>query len=95
MFMISYGILDELVAPIIIMYEDTTAKVITPDGEKEHLKILAGVLQWNSLASYIFVIFIDYFMRIALIGKEYNLVFQLRKREIRSVSPTTFTYMYS
>ena len=39
-----YGIPEELVTAISIMYEDTTAKVITPDGETETFNILADVL---------------------------------------------------
>ena len=40
------------------MYEDTTAKVITPDGETETFTILAGVSQGDMLAPYIVVIII-------------------------------------
>ena len=39
----AYGIAKELVTAISIMYDDTNAKVITPDGEKETLNILSGV----------------------------------------------------
>ena len=48
------------------MYEDNTAMVITPDGEIETFNILAGVLQGDTLAQYLFVIVIDYVMRTAL-----------------------------
>ena len=41
----AYGIPEELLTAISIMYEDITAKVITPDGETETFNILAGVLQ--------------------------------------------------
>ena len=37
----AFGIPQELVTAISIMYEDTTAKVNTPDGETEHFNILA------------------------------------------------------
>ena len=40
----AYGIPEELVTAISIMYEDTNAKVIKPDGETENFNILAGVL---------------------------------------------------
>ena len=74
----TYGILDELVMAISIMYEDTTAKVITSDGETETFNILVGVLQGDTLAPYIIIV-IDYVMRKALLGREDNLGFQLRK----------------
>ena len=56
----AYGISEELVTSIIIMYEDTTVKVIAHDGETETFKSLAGVLQVDTLAPYLFVIVIDY-----------------------------------
>ena len=89
----AYGIPEELVTAISIIYEDTTAKVITPDGETETFNILAGVLQEYTLAPYLFVIFIDYVMRIALQGRENKLGFQLRKRKSRRVPPITVTDM--
>ena len=66
----SYGIPEELVTAISMMYEDTSAIVITPDGETETFSILAGVLQGDTLAPYLFFIVIDYIMRKALTGRE-------------------------
>ena len=62
----AYRIPEELVTAISIMYDYTTAKVITPDGETETFNILAGVLQGDTLAPYLFVIVIDYVTRTAL-----------------------------
>ena len=56
----AYGIPEEFVTGISIMYEDTFTKVITPDGEMETFSILACVLQGDTLAPYLFVIVIDY-----------------------------------
>ena len=89
----AYGIPEELVTAISIMYEDTTAKVITPGGETETFNILAGALQGDTLAPYLFVIVIDYVMITALVGSEDKLGLQLRKRKIRRVPPITITYM--
>ena len=82
----AYGILKEFVTSISIMHEDTTAKVITPDGETETFNILASVLQGDTLAPYLFVIVIDYVMRRALQGREVKLGFQLRKKNRRVLS---------
>ena len=71
----AYGIPEELVTAIRIKYEDTTVTIITPDGET--FNILAGVLQGDTLAPYLFVIVIDYVMRIALLGREDKLGFQV------------------
>ena len=38
------------------MYEDTTANDISPDADTEMFKILAGILQVNTLALYTFVV---------------------------------------
>ena len=89
----SYGIPEELVTAISIIYEDTSSKVITPDGETNTFSILAGILQWDTLASYLFVIVIDYIMRKPLTVREEKLVFQLRKRQSRRVPPTIVTDM--
>ena len=62
----AYRIPEELVTAISIMYEDTTAKIIRPDGETETFSILSGVLQEDTLAPYLFVIVIDYVMKTAL-----------------------------
>ena len=86
----AYGIPEELVTAIIIMYAYTTAKVITPGAET--FNILAGVLQGDTLASYLFVIVIDYVMRTALLGREDKLGFQLRTRKSRRIPPITITY---
>ena len=48
------------------MYTDTKAQILTPDGMTELFDILAGVLQGDTLAPYIFIIVVDYCMRQAL-----------------------------
>ena len=52
------------------MYKDTMARVITEDGLTEAFLILAGVMQGDTLAPYLFVIAIDYVMTTALRGKD-------------------------
>ena len=88
----AYGIQEELVTAISIMYEDTSAKVITPDGETETFSILAGVLQGDTLAPYLFVIVIDYIMRKSLTGRYEKLGFQLRKRQSRNTTHNSHRY---
>ena len=58
----AYGIPDVIVNLIERMYTDTTAKVIAVDGLTEIFKILAGVIQGDTLAPYLFIIVIDYIM---------------------------------
>ena len=62
----AYGILEELVRAIKIMYEDTSAVVLTPEGESDSFPINTGVLQGDPLAPYLFIIVLDYALCIAI-----------------------------
>ena len=87
----AYGIPSKLVAVIGLIYEGTRAKVLSPDGETELFDILAGVLQGDTLAPYIFAIVIDYCMRQAVNGDDEQLGFTLERRRSRRVGPKTIT----
>ena len=54
-----------------MIYEQTRALVLTPDGETSSFDIIAGVLQGDTLAPYLFIIVLDYVMRTA-IGDDNN-----------------------
>jgi len=60
----AYSIPDELINAIANLYENTRAKVLSPDGETDEFSILAGVLQGDTLAPYLFIIVLDYVLRI-------------------------------
>ena len=62
----AYGIPDVIVNLINRLYTNTTAKIITADGLTEAFRILAGVMQGDTLAPYLFVIIIDYVMSTAI-----------------------------
>ena len=49
-----------------IFYKNTKVKVCSPDGETEHFDIVAGVLQGGTLAPYLFIICLDYFLRTSI-----------------------------
>ena len=87
----AYGIPSQIVEAIGSMYKNTMAKVISPDGETELFEILAGVLQGDTLAPYLFVIVLDYALRMAIDGKEEELGFQLTRRQSRRIGPETVT----
>ena len=59
----AYGIPTKIVDAISILYKDTEAQVITPDGDTEFFEILAGVLQGDTLAPFLFIIALDYALR--------------------------------
>ena len=43
-----------------ILYRNTKVKVRSPDGDTEYFDIVAGVLQGDTLAPYLFIICLDY-----------------------------------
>ena len=86
-----YGIPNELVEAIEDMYQDTTAKVRSPDGETKPFKILSGVLQGDTLAPYLFIIVLDYALRKVIDGREEELGFCLKKCQSRRVGPEILT----
>ena len=87
----AYGIPDLIVETIGKMYEYTRAKVISPDGETDLFDILAGVLQGDTLAPYLFVIVLDYALRMAIDGKEEELGSHLERRKSRRIGPVVVT----
>ena len=64
--LLAYGIPKDIVDLIGLLYSGTKAQVITPDGMTELFDILAGVLQGDTLAPYLFIIVVDYCMSMAL-----------------------------
>ena len=79
----AYGTPEQLVDAVGKMYENTHAKVLTPDGETEEFLILAGVLQGDPLAPYIFAIMLDYAMRQAIDKHGDTLGFTIEERKSR------------
>ena len=59
----SYGIPDKIVNAINGRYANNRAKVYLPDGISEEFDIVAGVIQGDTLSSYIFIILLDYALR--------------------------------
>ena len=88
----AYDIPGKLVKAIGLMYEDTKARVLTPDGITEYFDIHAGVLQGDTLAPYLFTIVLDYAMRTAIAGSKTlleerrNLDSNLRKEEAKDIN---------
>ena len=60
----AYGV-PEVVISAIKLYTNTVAQVLSPDGDTDFFEILAGVLQGDTLAPYLFVIALDYALRLA------------------------------
>ncbi|CAH1266596.1 LCT [Branchiostoma lanceolatum] len=87
----AYGVPEKLVTAIGATYSQTWAKVRTPDGDTETFQILAGVLQGDTLAPFLFVVALDYALRCAIDGREEQLGFTLKRRASRRVPARTVT----
>ena len=86
----SYGVPPNLLQLIISIYEKTMARVTSPDGDTILFKLLAGIMQGDTLAPYLFIIVLDYALRTALDGKE-DLGFTLKPRRSRRHPAITIT----
>ena len=58
--LLAYGLPKETVAAIKILHRNTKLKVRSPDGDTEYFDIVAGVLQGDTLATYLFIICLEY-----------------------------------
>ena len=61
--LIAYGLQKEAVTDIIKYYRTSKIKVHSPDGDTDYFDIVAGVLQGDTLAPYLFIICLDYVLR--------------------------------
>ena len=80
--LLAYGRPKETVAAITILYRNTKVKVQSPDGDTEYFDIVAGVLQGDTLAPYLFIICLDYVLRTS-IDKIRENGFELTKKRSR------------
>ena len=48
-----------------ILYSNTKVKVCSPDGDTDYFNIVVGVLQGDTLTPYLFIICLDYMLRIS------------------------------
>ena len=58
-----YGLPKETVTAIMMLYKNTKVKVHSPNGVTDFFDIVAGILQGDTLALYLFIICLDYVLR--------------------------------
>ena len=88
--LLAYGLPKVTVAAITILYRNTKVKVHSPDGDTEYLYIVAGVLQGDTLAPYLFIICLDYVLRTSIDKIKEN-GFKLTKKRSRRYPAKTIT----
>ena len=62
----THGIPNEIVDLIEKLYTDPKAQVITPEGLTKLFDIMAGVLQRDTLAPFLFITVVEYCMKLTL-----------------------------
>ena len=59
----AYGIPPSIVNAIKLIYENSSAQVLTPDGETAFFNITSGIFQGDTLAPFLFIIVLDYALK--------------------------------
>ena len=88
--LLAYSLPKETIAAITILYRNTKVKVCSPGGNTEYFDIVAGVLQGDTLATYLFIICLDYILRTS-IDKIRENGFELTKKRSRRHPTKTIT----
>ena len=91
--LLAYSLPKETIAAITILYRNTKVKVCSPDGDTEYFDIVAGVLQGDMLAPYLFIICLDYVLRTSIDKIKEN-GFELTKKRSRRYPTKTITDTY-
>ena len=79
----AYGISPTIVNAIKLIYEGSSAQVLTPDGETTFFNILAGIFQGDTLAPFLFITVLDYSLRQAfkIADSECGIIIEPRKSQ--------------
>ena len=88
--LLAYGLPKETVAAIMTLYKNTKVKVRSPDGDTHYFDIVAGGLQGDTLAPYLFIICQEYVLRTS-IDKMKDISFKLTKERSRRYPAQTIT----
>ena len=88
--LLAYGQPKETIAAIMMLYRNTKVKVHSPNGDTDYLDIVAGVLQGDTLAPYLFIICLDNGLRTSFDKMKEN-SFKLTKERSRMFPAKTIT----
>ena len=87
---LAYGLPKETLAAIVMLNRNTKVKVCSPDGDTDNFDIVAGVLQGDTLAPYLFIICLAYVLRTSIDKIKEN-DFKLTKERSRMYPSKTIT----
>ena len=73
-----------------MLYKNTKVKVHLPDRDTDYFDLVAGVLQGDILVLYLFIICLDYVLRMSIHLIKYN-DFKLAKERSRRYTAQTIT----
>ena len=65
--LLAYGLPEETVAAIMMLYRNTKVKVRSLDGDTDYFDIVAGVMQGDTLAPYLFIISLNYVLKTSIV----------------------------
>ena len=88
--LLAYGLPKEIVTAIMMLYRNTKVKVRSLDGDTDYFNIVAGVLQGDTFAPYLFTICLDYILRTSIDKIKEN-GFKLTKERSRRYPAKTIT----
>ena len=61
-----YGIPERIISAIRVLYTESSSSILSSDGETELFSIIAGISQGDTLAHFLFIIVVDYFLRMSV-----------------------------
>ena len=71
-----------------MLYKNTKVKARSPDGDADYFSIVAGMLQGDTLAPYLFIISLDYVLRTSIDKMKDNSFKLAKKRSKRYLAQT-------
>ena len=88
--LLTYGHPKETVAAIMMLYKNMKVKVRSPDGDTDDFDIVIGIVQGDTLAPYLYIIYLDYVLRTYIDKMKVN-GFKLSKERSRRYPAQTIT----
>ena len=79
-----YGIPPKIVSAIKVLYTNSCSKILTSDGETPSFETIAGILQGDTLAPFLFIVVVDYVLRVS-VDTKYSDGIQLIKLAINFI----------